>query len=280
VGRVPQPMRYRRVMAAGAVRPLSSARRSLSRAVRSVLGPRFVRHYLSRRPAALPPRAGDLQSHGLAGTLSDAFTIKAGFSPLRARYHYNGVENSILEYVIEHPLPSPLHVLDVGSGAGHWIDFYRGVLGAEHVTGLELDSDVAAALIRKYEGDPGVSVHQADVVDALPVPGPFSVVNAIGVMFHIVDDERWEIAVGHCARVLEPGGLLIVGGQFGPVSHDVGFRARLDGGGVEVFKRLRSRRRWRSVAERAGLRDGTYVRTRRTRHFDLPEANLMVFRRP
>jgi SAM-dependent methyltransferase len=245
-----------------------------------VLGPRFVRHYLSRRPVALPPRDGDVQSRQLAGSLSDAATIKAGFPPLRARYHYNGVENSVLQYVIEHPLREPLCVLDVGSGAGHWIDFYRDVLGAEHVTGLELDTGVAEALSRKYEDDPKVSVWQADVVDPLPVPGPFSVVNAIGVMFHITEDERWEIAVGHLARVLEPGGVLIVGGQFGPVSHDVGFRARRDADGVEVFKRLRSRRHWRSVAERGGLRYEAYVRTRRTRLFDLPEANLMVFRRP
>jgi SAM-dependent methyltransferase len=252
----------------------------LSRAVRHVLGPRFVRHYLARRPVDPPSRGEDVQSHQLAATLSDAATIKAGFPPLRARYHYNGVENSILEYVIQHPLRQPVRVLDVGSGAGHWIDFYRDVLGAEHVTGLELNPAVAEALGRKYEGDPAVSMHQADIVDPLPVAGPFSVVNAIGVMFHIVEDERWEIAVGNLARALEPGGVLIVGGQFGPFSHDVGFRAGQDAGGVEVFKRLRSRKRWRSVAEQAGLRHEAYVRTRRTRYFDLPEANLMVFRRP
>ncbi|MDX6551717.1 MAG: hypothetical protein QOH74_205 [Gaiellales bacterium] len=244
-----------------------------------MLGPRFVRHYLARRPVDLPSRGEDVQSHQLAATLSDAATIKAGFPPLRARYHYNGVENSILEYVIRHPLRQPVRVLDVGSGAGHWIDFYRDVLGAEHVTGLELNPAVAEALGRKYEDDAAVSMHQADIVDPLPVAGPFSVVNAIGVMFHIVEDSRWERAVANLAGLLAPDGVMIVGGQFGPVTHDVGFRRAGDGDSMEVFKRLRSRRRWRSCAEAAGLRQVRYIHTRRSRMIDPPEANLLVFER-
>jgi SAM-dependent methyltransferase len=256
-------------------------RRSLIGAARVLLGPRFMRHYVARRSSDVPQpsRAYD-QKRELAGTLSDAATIKKGYPPLRARYHYNAVENSLLQFFIEHPPDPPLRVLDVGSGAGHWIDFYRDVLGAAHVTGLELDPAVADALSRRYAGESSVDVYRADVADPLPAAGPFSVVNAIGVMFHIVEDDRWEAAVRNLAGALEPGGVLIAGGQFGPVTHDVGYRPRLDGGGVEVCKRLRSRRRWRSVAAGAGHRYVTYIRTRRTRAFDLPEANILVFRRP
>jgi SAM-dependent methyltransferase len=267
-------------MAAGAARPLTRARRSLIEAARYVLGPRFMRHYVARRPSDLPARFGSYaQKDELASTLSDTATIKKGYSPLRARYHYNAVENSVLQHFIRHPAARPMRVLDVGSGSGHWIDFYRGVIGAEHVTGLELDPGVAQALQQKYAGDPAVEVHQADAVEPLPVEGPYTVVNAIGVMFHIVEDDRWAAAIHNLAAALEAGGVLIAGGQFGPVSHDVGYRAQLNGGGVEVCKRLRSRRRWRSVAADAGLEYEEYIRTRRARMFDLPEANLMVFRR-
>jgi SAM-dependent methyltransferase len=130
-----------------------------------------------------------------------------------------------------------------------------------------------------------VTVVNADVCDPLPIEGSFDVVNAIGVMFHIVEDERWERAVANLAGRLAPDGVMIVGGQFGPVTHDVGFRRpRGDGsgagrGGAEVLKRLRSRRRWQRCAAQAGLHQVRYVRTRKSREIDAPESNLLVFGR-
>jgi SAM-dependent methyltransferase len=248
---------------------------------RRTFGPRFIRHYISplrpRTPDANPPL--ESKTDALARELDDSLTIMLGYSPLKTRYHYNAVENSILEHFIQRPPKAGMSVLDVGSGAGHWIDFYRSVLDAKRVVGVELASQVAEALQRKYRAVDEVTVLNADVVDPLPVEPPFDVVNAIGVMFHIVQDARWERAVANLAELLAPDGVMIVGGQFGPISHDVGFRRSGEGDGMEVFKRLRSRRRWRSCAEAAGLRQVRYIHTRRSRMIDLPEANLLVFER-
>ncbi len=272
----------------GPTRPSPAAvRRALALAAYRTLGPRFVRHYIeplrSGRLAGTPAR--ETQTEALARDLDDAHTIKLGYSPLKTRYHYNAVENSILEYFISNPPVAEMAVLDVGSGAGHWIDFYLDMLDARRVVGVELRSEVASALQQKYAGVDAVTVVSADVCDPLPIEGRFDVVNAIGVMFHIVEDERWERAVANLAGRLVPGGVMIVGGQFGPVTHDVGFR-RARGGdgaaagrdGLEVLKRLRSRRRWQRCAAQAGLRQVRYVRTRRSREIDAPESNLLVFR--
>jgi SAM-dependent methyltransferase len=250
-------------------------------AARRTLGPRFIRHYLSplrrhSRDAKPPQESG---SDALARELDDSLTIMPGYSPLRTRYHYNAVENSILEHFIERPPKPGMSVLDVGSGAGHWLDFYRSVMGATRLVGVELAPQVAEALQRKYEAVDEVIVLSADVVDPIAVEPPFDVVNAIGVMFHIVEDARWERAVANLAGLLAPDGVMIVGGQFGPVTHDVGFRPAGAGDSLEVFKRLRSRRRWRSCAEAAGLRQLRYIHTRRSRMIDPPEANLLVFER-
>jgi hypothetical protein len=250
-------------------------------AARRALGPRFIRHYISPLRSRTPAADGSQESKAdaLARELDDSLTIMIGYSPLKTRYHYNAVENSILEHFIERPPKPGMTVFDVGSGAGHWLDFYRSVLGAERAVGVELAPQVAEALQQKYASVDEVTVLNADVVDPVAVEPPFDVVNAIGVMFHIVDDARWERAVANLAGLLAPDGVMIVGGQFGPVTHDVGFRRAGTGDSMEVFKRLRSRRRWRSCAEAAGLRQLRYIHTRRSRMVDPPEANLLVFER-
>src|SRR6266536_2150449 len=195
------------------------------RAMRLQLPPRFVRHYvdpLRRRPPAEPVLPGG-RPQALARDLTDEHTICIGHSPLRTRYHYNAVENSILEHFIAAPPPAGMAVLDVGAGAGHWVDFYRGVLGAARVVAVEREPEVAAVLARKYAQAEGVEVIAGDMADVAVGTGDgFDVVNAIGVMFHIVEDDRWRLAAANMARRLRPGGTMLVGGQFGPISHDVG----------------------------------------------------------
>lgn len=51
----------------------------------------------------------------------------------------------------------------MGSGAGHWVDFYREVLGAQEVVGIEISEPGAAELRRLYAGTPGVTILEADV---------------------------------------------------------------------------------------------------------------------
>ena len=48
-----------------------------------------------------------------------------------------------------------------------------------------------------------------DVSDTVP-EGPFDVVNAFDVLYHITDPERWERAVRNLARAVAPGGALVV----------------------------------------------------------------------
>lgn len=259
-----------------------------------VLGPKFVKHYVKPRRvrgAQVPydaKRFFESWHHASPESLSDANTIASARSALATRFHYNAVENSIIECLAARVLPSPLRVLDVGSGAGHWIDFYLEVFGAEEVVGLEISEPAVRALERRYASAPVVTVVEADVAGpAFELGREFDVVNAIGVLFHIVEDERWERAVAALGRHLTPGGALVVGGQFGLVTRNVQFHRTDEFSSWEEFraassetalvnKRIRSLRRWRRCARRAGLRIECLRRTRQSARLETPENNVLL----
>lgn len=178
-------------------------------------------------------------------------------------------------------------VLDIGSGAGHWVDFYRDVFAARRVTAVEFVPGVCDALRLRYRGHP-VEVLNNDVSAQGFSPGQFDIINAIGVMFHIVDDAAWERAIRNLARSLAPGGTIIVGGQFGWLTRSVQFhckdqfdswqeaQARGMQREVLVNKRIRSLRAWRTATAAAGLRVAGVVRTPAVRGIPTPENHILV----
>lgn len=221
------------------------------------------------------------------GALSDALTISPAISPTHTRFHYNATENAILS-ALEPVEAAPTSVLDIGSGAGHWLDFYRGVWGVERAVGVELSEVAAAQLARRFADTPSVRIVTGDASDpGFALHERFDVINAIGVMFHIVDDAAWEQALRNLARHLAPGGRIVVGGQFGWLTRDVQFhdadaytswddRVRPTAGEKLVNKRIRSLRRWRKGAARAGLRVERVVRAARDPSMVTPESNVLV----
>jgi len=270
--------------------------RSVKRGVARVAGRKFVKHYVE------PLRVRGIQApfdakryfeswHRASGSLEDSETIAPGADPLRTAYHYNAVENAIMDCLARQRLPSPLTVLDVGSGAGHWIDFYRRVFGASSVVGLELSALAVEGLQAKYAGQAEVEIAEGDVgAGGFSLERRFGLVNAVGVMFHIVDDDRWERAVANLARQLEPGGLAVITGQFGHTTRNVQFHRRDDFSSWDEFrspgsdvalvnKRIRSLRRWRACAATAGLEVVRRQRTQVSRAIPTPENNVLILQR-
>jgi SAM-dependent methyltransferase len=270
------------------------ARQVVRSGLERILGPKFFKHYVQPRRVTGETAPYDAKRffeswhRASGGSLSDAGTIAAGRSAVATRYHYDAVEASIIEYLATRPLPDELSVLDVGSGAGHWIDFYREVFGAATVVGTEISEPTAESLREKYDGVSGVEIVSDDVSsEGFDLGQRFDVVNAIGVMFHIVEDQRWELALGNLARHLAAGGSLLVGGQFGRVTQDVQFHRKNEFETWDEFrtgdelprlvnKRIRSLRRWREAADRANLRVECVKRTRTNRLIETPENNVLV----
>lgn len=245
-------------------------------AVRSKLYRPFVilrglyRTYVSRSYGAYQPETWwDAYYDG--EPIDDTTTLTPGKERLPTLYHYNATENLILRHLFNHGYDlTGQRVLDVGSGAGHWLQFYRS-LGAASVTGVEISRPAADALSARFQDDPGIEIRQGDVT-ALDLGADFDVINAIGVMFHIVDDDAFHRTVATLVGALKPGGLLIVGGHFG-VFDNLNVQFDRDG---RVNKRLRSRRHWRRLLKACDaveiLRNDAY------RHIDstLPENNILI----
>lgn len=182
-----------------------------------------------------------------------------------------------------------VRLLDIGSGTGHWIDFFREVYFVADAYAVEITSSMAAFLRDKYAGDPAVRVIEQDVCDpAFALDAPVDYVSAIGVMFHITDDDRWRRALANLRDALKPGGLMFVGGDFGGRTANMQFHrsdsfstwkefASAPGaeGEVRVARRLRSLALWSRTAADLGLRIGDLVRADREPGITTPENDLL-----
>lgn len=133
-------------------------------------------------------------------------------------YSWNGwayrVKKRVLRRLVTRaPLDvSNARVFDVGSGTGFAIEFWRD-LGVGEITGSDITHFAVGNLQAEY---PAARFFQLDIGGpAITVPGaPFTIVSAFEVLFHIVDDERFERALHNIYDLLEPGGHLIFSDNF------------------------------------------------------------------
>lgn len=116
-------------------------------------------------------------------------------------------------------------VLDVGSGTGFYVDLWR-ELGAGRITGSDVTETAVDRLSARLPEHRFVRV---DIGAAeLPFePASFDFVSAIDILFHIVDEEAHARAIANLARVVRPGGHVIVSENLyrdapPPAEHQVG----------------------------------------------------------
>ncbi|CAN5355388.1 hypothetical protein BH24PSE2_BH24PSE2_03100 [soil metagenome] len=189
--------------------------------------------------------------------VSDRLTIAPEKSDLAALYHYRSVELQILRYLLASSMRTEgCAVLDLGAGACHWIDFYR-ALGSSRTVAVDVARSCVEHLRARYTDRADVTILQGSVAETLAaLDERFDIINAIGVMFHVVDDREWTRTIEQAGRLLERGGVLITGGHFGQLD---GINLQVDRDGL-VNKRLRSKRRWERVLRAAGFTEVTVYR--------------------
>jgi cyclopropane fatty-acyl-phospholipid synthase-like methyltransferase len=170
-------------------------------------------------------------------------------------------------------LPSK-RICDLGSGSGHWIDFYLS-LGASQCTGIDISRKATDFLDKKFAAQDNVVIHTGRLDQVLQnLDDPYDLVNVIGVMFHLVEDEQWLRVISEVARILNPGGLFVVGGHFGLLNNlNVQFNSD-----NKVNKRLRSAAHWKRTLRCSGFGRVTIYRNRAylSVRDSLPENNLLV----
>jgi 2-polyprenyl-3-methyl-5-hydroxy-6-metoxy-1,4-benzoquinol methylase len=96
------------------------------------------------------------------------------------------------------------NVLDVGSGSGFYLDLWK-ELGAMSVTG----SDFTTAAVQRLKETAGTPIEQLDITGNVGAFGrPFNALSAMDVLYHIVEDDKYQKAFDNFWSLLKPGGML------------------------------------------------------------------------
>lgn len=101
--------------------------------------------------------------------------------------------------------PATARVLDIGSGTGVYVDEWRR-WGASKVTGVDITPTAVARLKAAF---PAFSFIQSDIGEAsqpAEINREYNVVSAFDVLFHIVDDARYQQALKNIFNALSPRG--------------------------------------------------------------------------
>jgi len=103
--------------------------------------------------------------------------------------------------------PSGKRILDVGSGTGFYLDFWK-TYGPSGLEGMDITE---TASLRLRERFPELTIHHADIsARPLPALGPFDIVSAFDILFHIIDDDAFAAALTHMSELLNDNGYLIL----------------------------------------------------------------------
>jgi SAM-dependent methyltransferase len=109
-------------------------------------------------------------------------------------------------------------VLDVGSGTGIWLDYWR--RKGARLTAIDFAAPSVVALRNSF---PDATVILADISaehPPLPEGETFDVISACEVFLHVLEPDALDRALGHLARLCTPGGLLLISD---PVLSDAGY---------------------------------------------------------
>jgi SAM-dependent methyltransferase len=190
--------------------------------------------------------------------ISDAKTISSQKEEFSSRHHYASVETLILRYFINHKIKTIGSVLDLGSGAGHWIDFYLS-LRAKDFVGIEVSEKCVLFLEKKYASSKDINIKLGKINSVMKDKdlNGFDLASAIGVLFHIVEDDELLECLNLIYKSLNKNGLFIMGGNFGIWPMNINTQIKF---GHIVNKRLRSKWWWKRNLANIGFKDFTIYR--------------------
>lgn len=218
---------------------------------------------------------------------NDRITNAYDYEPLNSRYHYSCLEKMILEWVYRQKKWIPNTILDIGSGAGHWIDFSKELFSNSKITGIDLSETCIQKLKQKYSNDSRIQCFQMDVSHLNEFHESFDLILGISVFFNIVDDGLWEKSLMYLKHLLSPRGFILISGYFGHWNRPVQFHYcdeysdwksyfQSNGSGYLVNKKIRSYRTWKKSCQKVGLKVIEKIKNPKRVHMGTPENNLLI----
>jgi SAM-dependent methyltransferase len=140
--------------------------------------------------------------------LTDSFDLRGvghqGFPNAYNRWVYRRKADALTTALAR--IPAGELALDIGSGVG-WVVEHLQALGLR-VNGVDITDVAVAELNQRFPG-----TFWKIAIGEEPVPAndsAYAVATMLDVAYHITDDDTWRAAVVEIARLLAPGGRLIV----------------------------------------------------------------------
>lgn len=104
------------------------------------------------------------------------------------------------------------HILDIGSGTGFYIELWK-KLGFKNITGSDLTTVAVENLKNKYTNSQFISFDISD--EHIPLKEKeFDVISIMDVLFHIVDDKKYQKAINNISKLIKKNGYLIYSDNF------------------------------------------------------------------
>ena len=188
--------------------------------------------------------------YSLMPDILDKGTMSADTTSLYSAHHYSCIETNILSLLVEHDqaIDRP-RVLDIGSGTGHWIDFYRRALDSRETVGLDISAAAIEMLKEKYSKTASsIRFIQEDFSrkDLGRIGEPFDIINSIGTIHHITSDEAWLDCLANISLNLRPGGVGFISDRLGLFSIN------------DLFTKSEEMASWKKQETRRGSSDSEF----------------------
>lgn len=139
------------------------------------------------------------------------------------------VLNQMLERHIDRPIEQ-YRILDIGCGSGFYTEYWQ-ARGVKDYVGLDISSETIGHLSQRFPGYKFVNLDvTSDSIDSSELSGAFDLIMIFDVLFHIVDDRRFENVVRHVGSLIADDGRLFITDHLCPtryqLSRHVVYRAR------------------------------------------------------
>ena len=141
------------------------------------------------------------------GHLAYGYVFNAALYSLR-----KNLVNAILRTIYTGVSPSTVSVLDIGCGSGFYLSLWQN-FGVKHIQGIDFTQSSIDYCKARF---PQCSLLKADISDeaSLSSLGLYSCISVFDVLFHIVDDEKYNLAIKNIASHLQEDGILLYSDNF------------------------------------------------------------------
>jgi ubiquinone/menaquinone biosynthesis C-methylase UbiE len=192
----------------------------------------------------------------------------------KAFFHYQTTSNIIYYILLKYRiiLNKNEKILDIGSGSGYWIDMYKNLYETIKINSTDISVKVYNVLKNKYKNNNNITVYNDNILDHNE--NNYNLINAIGVMFHIVDDNDFELAIEKISNILLKDGYFIVGGEFGNENKYLNFINN-----EKPIKQIRSYDYWKNILNKYNLKIINKFENKCRKFIATPQNNILLIQK-